>query len=1115
MVALLILAVVPAAYSGELGHVAGAAMQPIGPSHSGRADSRATRLYIVQFRAPAAVTEAERPRDNSSVVQSGAGQSSHTPRSSSRDRARAAAAALLGSPSATGASQGGGSFSDRIGQHRRQRFDARAPAVRRYAEQLTATHDEALASVGAGDAKIYSYRYALNAVAARLTPAQAQKLGARKDVRQVWQDRSKFVETNASPGFLGLNAKQGGLRSDLGLDGENIVIGVIDSGIAPGHPSFADTEEADRPRLCKSTWAENSLLGMWLCKRFNRKPALLVYSPLPDWHGICQPGERFQSTDCNNKLIGARYYINGFLAEYQLDENEIRSARDADGHGTHIASIAAGNYVNATLSGTRVARISGMAPRARIAVYKACWLEPGAVRATCSTADLARAIDDAVADGVDVINYSVGSDDDINDLDDLALLAAADAGVLSVAAAGNEGPTPGSMLSPAAAPWVLAVGASSRSGNEFREAIRVNSPAALKKDYPAIEAGFTPRLKDVGPLTLRLVLVDDNTLGSFDGVAGTTYDGCEPVVNTQDVSGQIAFMQRGGCDFQVKIRNAQNAGARAALLYNTTGDPILMTGSRDSVGIPAMMIGQTDGEKLYDQLIDAGTGNEPLEVTLDKQIFLTVRDEGNQMQGFSGRGPSLWDPKILKPDVTAPGVDILAAQTPDVANNVRGEYFQYLSGTSMAVPHVAGVAALLKEAHPDWSPAMLRSALVTTGRQNIRKEDNQTAADPFDFGGGHIQPNQAIAPGLVYDAGPDDFDAYLCGRGDTRLGVDCAALAAAGFPADGSDLNQPSIAVDELVTEQVIHRRVTNVGTDTVYTSSVSTPTTIDVEVTPSVLSLATGESADVQIRFVSDGTRSDVWHFGSLTWSSATATVRSPIAIRTSPFAAPSLVHTEGSSGSVGVPLKVGYSGIYSPLLSGLEGSGQSQSEAIRAQLTNSVADDPDDFYTFVQPTTGTLPDSVRRIPIVVPEGTRYLRVALHNQNSSPDSDLDLYLYVCPGFGTCTAEATPSVNTGSEEVINVIPGEGQEFVPSGEYYVDVHGYDAPAGTATFRLFVWTVGANRGNGSLTAASSVTAGASQNLTVNWHGLADGEYLGLITHTDGTSTLDRTVIEITAP
>ena len=1042
-------------------------------------DDSEPRVYIVQFRAPPAVAEPGLRVDDRAA--------SGDPRAALRKQRRGVAGV------------------------RKRRFDAGAPAVRRYAERLEVQHDAVLATVGAGNDKLYSYRYVLNGVAVRLNPVQARKLRARKDVRNLWEDRPKYVETNASSGFLGLTSAKGGLRRDLGLRGEDIVIGVIDSGVAPGHPSLSDKQPAKRPRLCRSEWAQSSLLGRWLCYRFKKRPDVLVYSPLPGWQGECETGERFLATYCNNKLIGARYYIDGFLEQYALDENEFISPRDADGHGTHIATIAAGNFVEAALAGTFVAKINGIAPRARVAVYKACWLEPGQLRGTCSTADLARAIEGAVADGVDIINYSVGSDDDINDADDLALLAAADAGVLTVAAAGNEGPAPESVLSPAAAPWVLAVGASSRRGDHFREAIRVNSPASVKDDYPATEAGFTPRLRDVGPLTLRLILVDDGIIGNFDDGTGTTFDGCETIVNTDEINNQVALLQRGGCTFETKIRNAQTAGAKAAVVFNDQGEPILMTGIRNSVRIPALMIGQADGQLLLERLVD----EDPVEVTLDKKIFLTLRDQGNEMQGFSGRGPSKWEPGVLKPDVTAPGVDILGGHTPDVANNVRGERFQYLSGTSMAVPHVAGIAALLREAHPDWNPAALKSALVTTARQDVHKEDGSTPADPFDFGGGHVVPNRAVAPGLVYDAGSDDFDAFLCGRDEERLNVDCPALEAAGYATDASSLNLPSIAIGELVSEQLVRRRVTNVGPDAQFTASIDPPTTIDMEVTPSILSLATGESADVEIRLTTNSTDVDTWQFGTLSWSGGDATVRTPLAIRALSFAAPPLVAGSGATGSAEVALRAGYSGSYRAVLSGLESSGQSQSDAIRSQLTSSVADDPDDDYLFVQPTAGTPPANVRRIPIVVPANTRFLRVALTNQNSSPGADLDLYLWYCPGSGECTHDTAPSVNDESDEVINLIPEEGKEFIAAGAYYVDVHGYDVPTDMATFRLFVWTIGADRGNARLTAPSSLTAGTNDVLTIGWQNLEAGLHLGLITHRNENSLLDETVIEITVP
>jgi hypothetical protein len=282
------------------------------------------------------------------------------------------------------------------------------------------------------------------------------------------------------------------------------------------------------------------------------------------------------------------------------------------------------------------------------------------------------------------------------------------------------------------------------------------------------------------------------------------------------------------------------------------------------------------------------------------------------------------------------------------------------------------------------------------------------------------------------------------------------------------------------------------------------------------VLTLGAGESADVEISLATDGTTFDAWQFGALTWTGDNSIVRSPLAIRALSFAAPVVVRGEGAGGSAGVDFRVGYSGGYEALLSGLEASGQSQPDDIQPQLTSSVAEDPENLYEFVQPGAGTLPGSVRRIPIIVPAGTRYLRVALFNGNSSPGADLDLYLYSCPGFGACTEEPElMSFNEDSNEAINVIPAEGAKFVTPGEYYVDVHGYNAPAGTASFRLFVWTVGAERGNASVDAPSSLTAGTDETLSVNWQGLETGTYLGLITHTDGATVLDQTVIEITAP
>ena len=979
------------------------------------------------------------------------------------------------------------------------RFDPDSPDVQRYSRFLTDRHDAMLRAIGAWADKLYSYRYAFNGFAARLTRLQAQKLRAQRDVLNVWPDRTRYLYTNDSPAFLGLLSPSGGLNTALGLKGDGVVIGVIDSGIAPEHPSFDDERAPELPRLCQTTWAENSLLGLWLCYRWKKQDPIADYAPPAGWRGICEAGERFSVTDCNNKIIGARYYIDGFLETHPLDGNEFLSPRDADGHGTHIASTAAGKEVRAILGGNDVARISGIAPRARIAVYKACWLEPGQTRGSCSTADLQRAIEDAVADGVDIINYSVGNTDiSISDPDDLALLAASDAGVLAVAAAGNDGPAPGTILSPAGAPWVLTVAASSRNGTQFDEALRVNAPSEIATDYIAREASFTPLLRNNGPITEELILVDDGIAEIGGGSIGSFRDACETVANGSEISGRIAFLERGLCTFEEKLINVEAAGAVAAVVFDNQGGPIVMNGTRGSVQIPAVMISQASGQLILDRL----TSGDRVEVTLDKSLILRRTVAGNAMGDFSSRGPNLTAPDILKPDVTAPGVDILAAQTPSVANGVRGEQFQYLSGTSMSVPHVAGIAALLKQAKPDWSPAAIKSALMTTARQNMVKEDGSTDADPFDYGAGHVVPNRAINPGLVYDARKPDYDAFVCGNGLPRVSdTECQALEAAGFPTAAADLNQPAIALSNLVSSRSVQRRVTNVGNPAQYRVSVSSPPGVNVTVVPEVLSLGPGETGDYTVNFSSSGSDLYEWQFGSLSWDDGRHTVRSPIAVRPVPFLAPLEVIGNGAGGNLQFDVEFGYSGAYTITAHGL---------VTPDVAAGFVSDDPLNNYVF-DPDTSTLPPSVARFQFDAAEDLAYLRVALFNDDTDGDDDLDLYVYYCPGLVICSLVGV-SGESDTDESLDVL------FPDAGEYFVDVHGFqtDQLSGGpgANFNLFVWTIGNDddRGNLTVTAPDSANTGATGTVTVDWAVPELNRYLGGLTHSDAEGPLEFTTITI---
>ncbi len=222
-------------------------------------------------------------------------------------------------------------------------FDKNSAMVQGYTQKLADEQQRVLGKAGPGAQQIYSYRYSLNGFAARMTAAQAIKVEHMPEVLRVWEDEIRPLTTNFSADFLDLFDSETGLRGVAGLDGDGVVIGVIDSGIAPEHPALADTRSAPMPRLCESSWAQNSLLGKWLCRRFERLPDITLFEPPENWNGVCQAGPEFPEDACNNKMIGARYFFDGAADAGPIDDDEIFSARDVDGHGTHTATTAAGN----------------------------------------------------------------------------------------------------------------------------------------------------------------------------------------------------------------------------------------------------------------------------------------------------------------------------------------------------------------------------------------------------------------------------------------------------------------------------------------------------------------------------------------------------------------------------------------------------------------------------------------------------------------------------------------------------------------------------------------------------------------------------------------------------
>ena len=917
-----------------------------------------------------------------------------------------------------------------------QKINPNSAQVKKYVSYLTSTHDKALSAIGAGG-KIYSYSYALNGFAAVLNPAQVEALRARSDVVQVWQDEIRHPTTDSTPDYLGLTGPDG-VWADEGK-GEDIIVGIIDTGIWPEHPSFSD--QKDFSAATGSSGKRN-----------------LAYGPPPaGWNGSCQSGEQWSQDNCNNKVIGARYYPGGFSAHGNsgLLISEFLSPRDSNGHGSHTAGTAAGN--KGPQNTINSLPVSGMAPRARIAVYKVCW-DPRVGDSGCASSDSAAAIDRAIADGVDVINFSIGGSSTVfTSPDDIMFLFAADAGVFVATSNGNAGPGAGTVGTPSGVPWITAVGAT-QDDKVFALNLRVSGD--LTNSYFALEgAGDVPFISDV---TGNMVPADP-------------IDGCTALNNS--IAGGIALIKRGVCAFTIKYNNAAAAGASAIIVYNDGTaadrmDPIVM--SAPGTSIPGAMIGFVDGD-LIETTVSGGGSVSGL-IGPSTQI-----SQDNRVAGFSSRGPNRGAPDVIKPDVAAPGVNIIAAGGPTP--------YISISGTSMASPHVAGIFALLKKAHPDWSPAMAKSALMTSARQNLKKTLGDVAADPFDIGAGAIVPAGAFAPGLVYDAGFYDYLAFTCDNNVQLItDGDCAYLASLGFPTDGSDLNLASIGVADLLGAQTVTRTVTSVSPDgTEFTASVDAPPGIDVVVDPSVFTLDNGESTTFTVEFTVNGAPGGEWAFGALTWNndSGQSAARSPIAVKPVLFTATPEVDASGTDGSVGIDVLFGYTGGYSAVLSGLLESGF---------VSNSISSG---FQAYC---------------IDLPAHTHF-RFATFDADTAPaGADLDLRLFYaddgCAGTNPLVSLGSSGGAT-SEEVVDVANP------PAGGYVFVVDYYASSTGRIGYKAWIQPVlSQEEGNATVVAApDSAVANTSGTLTVDYADLdGDTRYLGVVQHEDGSGEIARTIISI---
>ncbi len=930
--------------------------------------------------------------------------------------------------------------------------------VKKYDQFLKTQHQKVLKSVGiANNDQIYEYTFALNGFSAMLTPFEVEQVAKQPGVQRVIRDElrqataatTSSAKTDASGDFLGLTDPGG--PYDKGITGENVVVGIIDTGIWPEHPSFADDGSYGKPPITLDD-SERSACDFGN-QAFNPNDADFT---------------------CNNKLIGARMMLDTYIALTGLGPEEYESARDNEGHGTHTASTAAGNAdVPAEILGISRGTITGIAPRARVVAYKALGALGG------YTSDLAAAIDQSVADGVDVINYSIGGGASLISGDDLAFLFAADAGVFVATSAGNSGPGPATVGGPGSVPWITTVGANMQlrffegtvvlgNGEQYTGA---SITGGTDGEFPLVDAA------DAGN---ELCIV-----GNFD-----------PAV---DLTGKIVLCKRGSNARVAKSLAVKEAGGIGMVMYNTDDVSDLAT---DTHWVPSVHTDYTPGVAIK-EYIAANPG------TATATILGGVKAEwpyAPSMSSFSSRGPDPVALDIIKPDVTAPGQQILAGYSPTPSEGeVPGELFAAIEGTSMSSPHVAGVFALIKQAHPEWSAAEAKSALMTTAYQEVVDNDRMSPAGPFDMGAGHIRPGgKAIKgslyePGLVYDAGFNEYLGFLCEAAPNVFGnptATCGSLANAGIPTTARDLNLPSIGIANVPGSVTIQRTVTSVAKDKgwrTYHVSVSAPEGFDVMVSPDSFRVKPGQSVTYQVTFTNVSAPIGEWQFGSLEWSDDTGQYRvySPIAVRGTLFDAPFELSASGATGSLNFDVHIGYNGEYTPASHGLVPA---------TETSDVVVQDPDQTF---DPEDGY--SNAHTFDL---SGALFFRVAIPPYATEPEADLDVYVYNPDGVLVAS-----STNGGTDEQVDIL------FPEDGTWTVYVHGWAAPGGDSPYTLYSWVLPLGTDNTSLLVTPEgpipVSSGDVINVEASWSGLADGWYLGAISHEDATSVLGVTLIDVTVP